>query len=190
MVRLNEDFDSEAIAVVGDRVSSRDAACRYWFVRYADAPLHVETPRLVVTKLQLLDRSCRLTLGPVGDDDQQDVERAFSDRMQQIRSKVTEKLPEGATDRDRGELRVRLSRDAPSVLTEGDGETPVDLEILEESEVRSYIQLEGVAMNSREDCFWLVWTLKRGLVYQRDVANPLGRAYCFLDDGEYDSLSD
>ncbi|CAK0768249.1 hypothetical protein CVIRNUC_003544 [Coccomyxa viridis] len=190
MVRLNEDFDSEAIAIVGDRMSSRDAACRYWFVRYADNPLHVETPRLVVTSLQLLEQSCRLVLRPATDDDQTDVERAFADRMQQIRTRVTEKLPEGATDRDGGELRVKLSRDAAGVLTDGDSGMPVDLEILEESELRAYIQLEGVAMNSRENCYWMVWTLKRGLVYQRDVANPLGKSYCFLDDGEYDSLSD
>lgn len=190
MVRLNEEFDSEAIVIVGDRVSTRDSACRYWFVGYAGGPLHVETPRLMVSSLQLLEQSCRMILRPAKDMSQGEVDRAFDDRLRQIRSKVTDTLPEGATDRDGGELHVKLNKGAPSVLTDGDSGDPVDLEILEESELRAYIQLEGVAMNSRDNCYWLVWTLRRGLVYQRDAANPLGKSYCFLDDGEYDSLSD
>jgi hypothetical protein len=190
MVRLDEEFDSEAIVICGDRVSSRDPACRYWFVGYAGGTLHLETPRLEVANLQLREQSCLMVLRPARVDEHGDAERTFEERMRQLRDRVTEWLPEGATDREGGELRVRLSKDAASVLTDGDSGAPVDPEGLEESELRAYIQLEGIAMNSSENSYWLVWTLRRGLVYQREIANPLGKSYCFLDDEEYDSLSD
>ena len=85
---------------------------------------------------------------------------------------------------------MRLNRDAASILTDADSGLQSDLESLGDADVRAFIQLGGVALENTESTYRLVWALRRALVYPRECVNPLGTAYSFLDDEEYDSLSD